>query len=227
MLLKRKLRDRPEAGAPAGRPGPVQRALGKVTDFFLLTVYWLLTSLPLVTVGASTAALYYVAMKTVRRQEGGLWRMYIRSFRKNLKQGIFLWLLYVFLAVDVWLIAVTAIRTGAAVPEDFRSGGRWFVPLVAGGAVYTVMMTYTFALLASFRQTIRQCLTAAFGLTFGALPSSLLFCAIPAALAALTWYLLPPLVFIDLPLAVYLISLRMVRIFDRQVERAEKARNDT
>ena len=49
---------------------PVWRFMGKVFDMMVLTVLWVVTSLPVVTIGASTTALYYVGMKLARDDEG-------------------------------------------------------------------------------------------------------------------------------------------------------------
>lgn len=45
-------------------------------------------SLPLVTLGASAAALYYALAKSVRRGRGSPWREFFRSFRQNLLPGL-------------------------------------------------------------------------------------------------------------------------------------------
>ena len=46
--------------------------LNKVTDAALMSLLWLLTSLPLVTIGASTAAFYSYTLKQVSNQVGWL-----------------------------------------------------------------------------------------------------------------------------------------------------------
>ena len=51
----------------------------------LLSVLWLIGCVPVFTIGASTVALYYVAMKMVRDEEEGIVR---RSFRENFRQSI-------------------------------------------------------------------------------------------------------------------------------------------
>lgn len=201
---------------------PFWRFFGALGDFFILTVFWLVSSLPLVTIGASTTALFYVCLKKRRNEESTLWKMYKRSFRENLKQGIFLWLLYVFIAVDVFIIGYSLCRQGAAAPADFAQGGRYYTALVVVGLLYFSVMLYSAALMAMFRQTTGQCVVAAIGLTFSQLPSTLLFLVIFAALWLATYYLFPALIFIDVPLAVYLISMRMNVIFDKQIERVEK-----
>lgn len=50
---------------------PVWRFMGKVTDMFFLTCLWLLFSLPVVTIGASTCA-SLLLFHDVSVQQGGL-----------------------------------------------------------------------------------------------------------------------------------------------------------
>lgn len=64
----------------------------KITDVACLSFLWFLTSLPLVTVGASTAAFYDFTMRQAQNIEGTVLRAYFRSFRKHWKRGTVLWL---------------------------------------------------------------------------------------------------------------------------------------
>lgn len=50
--------------------GPLWRALNLIADVIILHFLWLVCSLPLVTIGASTTALYYAMMKRIRTNEG-------------------------------------------------------------------------------------------------------------------------------------------------------------
>ena len=43
--------------------------LNRLADLLLLNILWLITSIPLLTIGASTTALYYVTLKCVRNEE--------------------------------------------------------------------------------------------------------------------------------------------------------------
>lgn len=202
---------------------PLWRFLGSLGDFAILTVFWVITSWPIVTIGASTTALFYVCIKLRAREEGKLWQMYMKSFHENFKQATFIWLLYIFIALDVFIIGCMLCSQGVFQPSDFaRDGGKYYTPLLIVALAYAGIMIYTAALLAMFKQTTAQCLTAAVGLAFGRLPSTILFLAIIWALAMLTYYLFPFLVFIDIPAAVYLITLRMYPIFEKQIERVEK-----
>ena len=95
---------------------PVWRLMGRVADVFLLSVLWAVCSLPVITIGASTSALYYVALKMARSHEGYLVRSYLKAFRENLGQATVLWMML--LAVGLFLGAdmywAYGMETGAA-----------------------------------------------------------------------------------------------------------------
>ena len=50
-------------------------------------------SLPIVTFGISTTALYYCTLKIVKDEDDGNIRMFLRSFKKNWKEGLIIWLI--------------------------------------------------------------------------------------------------------------------------------------
>lgn len=61
---------------------------GKIVDLFLLSVFWLFCSIPVVTIGPSTAALYNTVTRCIRGNERNSWVMFFRTFRDNLKVGV-------------------------------------------------------------------------------------------------------------------------------------------
>lgn len=88
--------------------GPISQGIGKVLDFLLLSVLWLLSSLAVFTVGAASTALYYTARKVLRRDIGHITKEFFRCFRANFRQATLLWLILLgvlaFLAGDIWLV---------------------------------------------------------------------------------------------------------------------------
>ena len=56
-------------------------------DLVLLNILWLVCCLPIVTIGASTAALYTVARKMAACEHYTVWSGFWRGFRENWKQG--------------------------------------------------------------------------------------------------------------------------------------------
>lgn len=71
-----------------GTDGPVFGFLDKVGTLIALSVVWFLGCLPVVTVAASTTALYYAVSKSVRREYGSAMQEFWHSYRANLKRGI-------------------------------------------------------------------------------------------------------------------------------------------
>ena len=61
--------------------------MGRLFDLVVLSVLWLLLSIPIVTIIPATSALYYSVVKVVRRDRGYLAKEFWRSFRQNLRQG--------------------------------------------------------------------------------------------------------------------------------------------
>ena len=64
------------------------RILNRIFDLIILNVLCLITSLPIITAGASLTALYSVTIRMVARAEGYIVRDYFRAFKKNLGKGI-------------------------------------------------------------------------------------------------------------------------------------------
>lgn len=63
-------------------------AMGKVFDILFLSLLWVLFSLPIVTIGASTTALYYTTSKVIRRERGYIFAEFWKSFKENCLSGV-------------------------------------------------------------------------------------------------------------------------------------------
>lgn len=76
---------------------PVLSFLTKVWHMMLLGIYWIITSIPIVTIGAATASMYRTAAKVIKKDDGTVTKDYFSFFVKNLKGGIKLTLLHLLL----------------------------------------------------------------------------------------------------------------------------------
>lgn len=59
-----------------------------ITDCIFLSLFWLLGCVPVVTVGASFAALYDAAYRGYRQGEKNSWQRFLQVYRENWKAGI-------------------------------------------------------------------------------------------------------------------------------------------
>ena len=94
---------------------PIMNFLTIVCDIVILHFLWLLTSLPILTIGASTTALYYTTMKCIRNGQGGVVKLFFKSFRENFKQatgiGVLALLAGVLCAFDMWFAVSRNIKS--------------------------------------------------------------------------------------------------------------------
>ncbi len=80
----------------------ISDALSGMIDLIVAGLLWLICSLPIITLGASTTALYYAVNKCVRHNRGLLTPTFFSGFRSNFRQATIIWLIilgYVLLGV--------------------------------------------------------------------------------------------------------------------------------
>ena len=65
----------------------------KLCNACMLNVLWFVCSLPIVTMGAATTALYYACLKIVRDEDSHVAAQFFRSFRQNFRQATQIWLI--------------------------------------------------------------------------------------------------------------------------------------
>ena len=61
----------------------VMRLITKIADSVFLNLLWFVFSLPIVTAGAATTALFDVTLHMVNDEEGGIFRDFRKSFRSS------------------------------------------------------------------------------------------------------------------------------------------------
>ena len=76
-----------------GMDSPLMVALMKIGDLLCLSVCWLVFSLPIFTIGASSTALYAAVFYCLRRNEAGVWKHFWKAFRENFKRSTLAWLI--------------------------------------------------------------------------------------------------------------------------------------
>lgn len=133
-----------------GVDSPFYRFMWKLVQLLWLNLLWFLCSLPLVTLGASTTALYYVAMKMAKDQEGYIARDFFKAFQMNFKQATVIWLILapigIVLGVNLlyyWIL-------------DYDSSLFIRVVFTVLTAIYSMVCLFVFPALAKFENSIRN-----------------------------------------------------------------------
>ena len=77
--------------------------MSRVADLIILNLLCIVCCIPVVTIGPSIAAMFYVTLKMVRNEESYIVRGFFKSFKQNLKQGIVINLIMLVLAVILYV----------------------------------------------------------------------------------------------------------------------------
>lgn len=157
--------------------------MGWLADLFILNTLFVLSCLPLFTVGAALTAVYQTFFQMEKKTNSTLFRTYRTAFAKNFKQATFLWMLYLFLAVDAGLVLWSL--GGGSLLAVWSAGrlGRTAVTLFM--LLYISTIVYVFPIISYFSCNTKQCLINAAGLAFRHLPGTFLVLLIWAAAAVL------------------------------------------
>ena len=151
---------------------PLVRFLTKIADLMVLNILFCVTSIPLITIGASWTALYSVTLKMVRDEEGSVSRSYFRSFRQNFRQATLLWLgVLVVLALLALDIRVLNGMAGGTAPGLLRVG----VEILA--LLGIMVLQYLFPSLARFEASLADTLKNACMMALAHLPKTALMTA--------------------------------------------------
>lgn len=157
------------------------RILTHIFDFILLNILWLLTSIPIVTLGAATAALYSVMMSVVEKKEGYIIKDYWKAFCRNFKQSTVVWILLLFLGACLWF-DLTLI---GVVPGLFRQIGK--VVLGAVLIFYFMECIFVFPLIAKFENSTGNMIKNALLIPVSRLPYALMILFMTGAAIMVTF----------------------------------------
>lgn len=130
--------------------GPVMQLINKIVYSVYLNILWFICCIPIVTIGASTTALFYVTLKIAKNEEGNLSKAFFHSFKENLKQGTVIWLILLCLGI--------ALGIDGYVLYHLRFENAFWTLctafLLIAIAAYAIVLMYIFPLLARFDNTV-------------------------------------------------------------------------
>lgn len=144
--------------------GPLYRFMSGLWDVLKLNILWFLFSLPIVTIGASTVAVFSVTNKMAEDTEGYVGRQFLQAFKENWKQGIPMGLLCLFCAYVVYLDFELHRVTGATATLVFG---------IIGSVLFITAFIYSFALLARYENTVMNTIKNSIRITIKFFPRTI------------------------------------------------------
>jgi uncharacterized membrane protein YesL len=147
----------------------LMRGLTRIADVMILNALFIVTSLPVLTLGASLTAMHFTAMRIGTGECNSVTADYFRSFRKNLRQATVLALALAALAavLAAWYVVLTSSALGAV--AELVLLAIWYI--LAFSLATTAL--FAFPYLASFEGRTRDVLRNALLLAWRHLPTSM------------------------------------------------------
>lgn len=189
---------------------PFWSFIGKLIDVFVLHILWLVCSLPLVTFGASTAALYYALMKDCADEETHYVKAFFHSFKQNLKQGVVIGLIFL-LSGGLLAFAFSYYTQAQSAGTVFSFAKAITITLIV---LYIVMLEWVFPFLARFDNTTKRILETSFFLSIKHIGWTLVMAVIFVAVYFVILYFnFIPLLLLGYGLVAYLNSYILNHVF--------------
>ncbi|MBQ1531246.1 MAG: DUF624 domain-containing protein [Solobacterium sp.] len=116
-----------------------------------LNMMWMICSLPIITIGASTTALYSVTLKIADEKESNITKQFITAFRSNFKQATRMWLLLLLAGIliggDFYVVLHMRSMSSGSLAIMWTLN---LALLIAISIIYAVVLVYIFPLIARF-----------------------------------------------------------------------------
>lgn len=143
------------------------RFVTKLTNLILLNILWVIFSIPIITAGTATSAVYYVTLKMAKDEEGYIIKSFWKGFKQNLKQGIII----EFILLTIGIVLYADIRY-------FLLNGSIFSYLFAAifaivTIIYVFTLIFVFPIIAWFNNTTLGALKSAVIMSLKHLPASI------------------------------------------------------
>lgn len=143
--------------------GPLFALFQKIADLFLLNIAFIICSIPIITIGPATCALYSMTMEMIRKEHNSLFLGFFSRFKKYFLRSFIIEL--IFAAIIAFLGFDYIIFKNMNNPLQY-------IILITGVYVILALM-YVFCIIPVFENGIKNALRNAFVLPFVHLPWTL------------------------------------------------------
>ena len=121
----------------------------KLVNYALLNMVFLLTSLPIITVGVSLTSLFSVSYKMIdENADTGLVKLYFKVWKENFKRGMVFGVIQIALTVLLWVLGSIL---GLLPTVSYIIGG---IGLLVGIIFYGVTFVYLYGYTARYEDTV-------------------------------------------------------------------------
>lgn len=190
---------------------PLGRKLTLMSNLVLLNLLWIICSLPIITMGAATSAMYHVVFLYITNQDDCVIKPFFKALAGTLKQATPVWVLY--LLAGCMLVA-EAFYLGGDASDVLK------ILLAVIVLLYIAVGTFLYPLMGRYETTGRRALWNSLTLTLKHPGVALLLSGVQAAVGivmllypAIAWTTAAFWTLIGFALAAYLMGKILLRVF--------------
>ena len=121
-----------------------------------LNLLWIVCSLPVITAGASTTALYYCTLNSTRMEISGYFMIFLKALSRTFKQSTLIWILMAAVAVFLYMEKESLVTMPGSMPQIFN-----YVILAVCIPLIAIAL-YIFPTVAAFENKTMTLITNAF-----------------------------------------------------------------
>ena len=185
--------------------------LGKIFDLLLVGILWIICCLPILTIGASTTALYYSVVKSVKKGNGYTFREFFHAFRVNFVPATGIW------AAVAGVTFLVQLNMGILIQKTSGYTGLFFICFYFLVSVFLFAAAcYVFPALSRFDMSAGWILKLGMYMAVRYILTTLAVFLVIGCVLALFWAL-PMSIFFTPGAAIFIISDFMERVLEKHM----------
>ncbi|MEH7414437.1 DUF624 domain-containing protein [Neobacillus drentensis] len=154
----------------------------RLSNLFILNIFWILSCLPIVTIVPATTAMFSVVRQWQLHQDTSVVRNYFRYFRENFKQS--------FLIGLIWTVISVILYLNYFYLNQDQTGARFIIliPLLLISLLFTGTSAYLFSVISHYEMTWKRAITSSFFMAIANFPITLIMMGVFILLVAVLMY---------------------------------------
>lgn len=185
----------------------LHQRLETVTNFFILNIIWVFSSLPIITIGPATAAMYGVIREWKLKQDTSVFRLFLQQFKVNFKQSFIIGIIGIMVVIVLYIDMYFILRLPSTVLKLFMIAA--FV-LIASLSLFITI--YIFPMITHYQLKISTAMINSCVLAFRYIGTSL-FLLFMLIIIGFILYKIPLSIFVLISVTTHFIFINCYKIF--------------
>ena len=202
--------------------------MGRVADLIILNLICLVCCIPIVTIGASLTALFYVTLKMVRNEESYIIKSFFKSFKENFKQSTIINLIMLVTAIMLFFDLNISHNLTGTLSQVLSC------IFIAFTFLYLLVFLYIYPLQAKFYNTIKNTFSNSLLMAIRHLPQTIIMLIVSLIPVAVLFIpdiriqatLLMLVFLMGMSVIAYINSKFFVKIFDKYIPEEKDSQDE-